>query len=106
MIINLDEKAKEIGLKPAFVKMLFDSFLQESTQILSELSSAVADNDLKKIESSAHSVKGSCGNLQLNEMYELARSIELAAKEGNSGFDYASSSQRLQTMLNELEVAQ
>jgi len=106
MIINIDKKAEEIGLKSNFVKMLFDSFFDESALILKDLEDATLKNDLQAIENKSHSLKGSCGNLQLNEMYELSKIIELAAKERREGFNYVSSVDELSKMFKGLEVAQ
>jgi len=106
MIINIDKKAEEIGLKSNFVKMLFDSFFDESAIILKDLQDATLKKDFKVIENKLHSLKGSCGNLQLNEIYELAKLIELAAKAKRENFNYASSVDELSKMFKGLEVAQ
>jgi len=106
MIINIDKKAEEIGLKSNFVKMLFDSFLDESAVILKDLQDAVSKKDLQEIENKSHSIKGSCGNLQINEMYELSKRIELAAKNRREDFDYSTSVDELLAMFKGLEVAQ
>jgi len=106
MIINIGKKAEEIGLKANFVKMLFDSFLDESAVILKDLQNAVSKKDLQEIENKSHSIKGSCGNLHLHEMYELTKIIELAAKNREENFDYSSSVDELLTMFKGLEVVQ
>jgi len=104
MIVNIEKKSEEIGLKPEFVKMLFDAFVQESAQILKNLQEATLKKDFDAIERHAHSFKGSSGNLQLNEMYELSKSIEFAAKDKKVDFNYIDSTNKLLEDFNGLEV--
>ncbi len=87
--INFDEMAASIGLKPKHIPMLIGSFLEESVTILSNLEIAINSNDYTAIKTHAHSIKGSAGNLKFNEIYEMAREIELSATESNSSFDYS-----------------
>jgi len=88
---NLDYEmmAKEIGLKPKHIPMLIASFLEESQPIISSLKTAIESNDYNTIGLHAHSIKGSAGNLRLNEVYEMSREMELAAKADDSSFSYA-----------------
>ena len=87
--INFDEMAVSIGLKPKHIPMLIGSFLDESTSILENLKSAIDENDFDAIKSHAHSIKGSAGNLKFNEIYEMAREMELSATESNKDFEYS-----------------
>ena len=87
--INFDEMAASIGLKPKHIPLLIGSFLEESTTILADLESAINSSDYAAIKSHAHSIKGSAGNLKFNEIYEMAREMELSAAETNSSFEYS-----------------
>ena len=86
--LNYEEMAKSIGLKPKHIPMLLASFAEEITGVVTQLDSAVTANDFTAVVSHAHAIKGSAGNLRLNELYEMSKDIELAAKANNSGFDY------------------
>ena len=86
--INHDEKAQEIGLKVAYMPILIDSFVQESTKTLEDLQIAIQDMNLIAIKEYAHSLKGSAGNLRFNEIYEMSSEMELSASDANDDFDY------------------
>jgi len=86
--LNYDEMAKAIGLKVKHMPMLIGSFLEESAPILETLGSQIVANDYAGVRGSAHSIKGSAGNLRFNELSEMAREIEHAADAGDSSFDY------------------
>ena len=87
--INHDEMAALIGLKPKHMPMLIGSFLDESTSILVALEDAVNAKDYLAIKSNAHSIKGSAGNLKFNEIYEMAREMELSSADSKADFDYS-----------------
>ena len=80
--------AAAIGLKPKHIPMLVGSFLEESVGILENLRSAIASNDYEGIKASAHAIKGSAGNLRFNEIYEMAKEVELAGSQSDASFDY------------------
>lgn len=88
--INHEEMAASIGLKAKHIPMLIGSFLEESGPILEDLATAIAAKDYVTIKSSAHSIKGSAGNLRFNEVYEMCKEMELASNEANDSFDYSS----------------
>jgi len=85
--INFDEMATLIGLKPKHIPMLIGSFLEESISILEALENAIDEKDFSAIKANAHSIKGSAGNLKFNEIYEMAKKMELSATE-SSELDY------------------
>jgi len=86
--INHEEMAASIGLKPKHIPMLIGSFLEESVDILANLTSAVEAKDYETIKSAAHAIKGSAGNLRFNEVYEMAKEMEFAGSDANTSFDY------------------
>lgn len=86
--INYDEMALSIGLKPKHIPLILASFKSETTTLLNALKEHIAAKDYDKIKSSAHAIKGSAGNLKLNEIYEIAKEIEAACLEEKSDFKY------------------
>lgn len=86
--INHEKIALSIGLKPKHIPLLIASFLKESPFILDLLSESIAVRDYDKIRSNAHAIKGSAGNLRFNEVYEMAKEMELAGAEKKSSFEY------------------
>ena len=87
--ISLDEMAAVIGLKPKHMPILIMSFLEESATILETMGGAITSNDYETIRTTAHSIKGSAGNLHFTEVYEMAKELENAAGSSNREFDYS-----------------
>ncbi len=86
--INHDEMAAAIGLKVKHIPMLIGGFLDESVDILANLTAATASNDYDAIKAHSHAIKGSAGNLRFNEVYEMAKEMEFAATDSKSDFDF------------------
>jgi len=86
--INHQEMAVVIGLKPEHIPMLIDSFLEESVLMLDLLLKSIDARDYGRIRSNAHAIKGSAGNLRFDEIYEMAKEMELAGANGAIDFDY------------------
>ncbi len=103
---NLDYEAmaQAIGLKAKHVPMLLASFLEEATASITQLESAIVSNDLATVASQAHAVKGSAGNLRLNELYEMSKDMELAAKANDTVFDYIGHLQALKSIMDTITL--
>ena len=86
--INYDEVAAAIGLKAKHMPMLIGSFLEESQTILNSLESAIQSNDYASVKASAHSIKGSAGNLKFDEVYKMAQEMEHSAEKSATDFEY------------------
>ncbi len=86
--LDYDNLALSIGVKTRYIPMIVESFLKETESILQILEKSIETKDYDKIRSSAHAIKGSAGNIKLDEIYEMAREMELEAAQKNSEFDY------------------
>jgi len=86
--LNHDEMASHIGLNVKHIPILIESFVQESNGAITKLQEAVQMKDLDAIHRHAHFIKGSAGNLQFKEIYEMSREMEMSATAENSDFDY------------------
>lgn len=86
--LNFEEMASAIGLKPKHIPVLIMSFTEESKKILVELRKAIDEKNYEEIRHHAHSIKGSAGNLKFDELYEMAKSMEFAAKDQDDSFAY------------------
>ncbi len=86
--LDAEAMAAAIGLKSKHIPRLVASYIEESTMILGKLENAIASLQYDAIGEYAHSLKGSSGNLRLNELYELAKSMEHAAREQSRDFSY------------------
>ena len=86
--IDYEEMAAKMGIKPKHIRRLIESFIGETTTSLEKLNEAIERKDYKQIEHCAHSIKGSAGNMQFNDMYEMARLVELSAIVQEDDFGY------------------
>ena len=87
---NLDKEdmAAKIGLNVKHIPILIQSFLDEGKTIISQLERAIEEKDYEEISLNAHSIKGSAGNLKFDAIYELAKEMELSAKNSKIEFPY------------------
>ena len=86
--LDYEEMATAIGLKAKHVPLLVASFLEEAKPLLETIHNAIENKEYTTLQSAAHSIKGSSGNLRFSELYDMAREMELAAKDANDSFEY------------------
>ncbi len=86
--VDYEEMARAIGLKSKHIPILIANFIEESVSILDVLEKSIASKDYEKIRSSAHEIKGSAGNLKFNEVYEMAKEMELSGAKQDINFKY------------------
>ena len=83
MKIDRERALGELGIPSQMYDELLQIFKVQTESTLQELEGVVASSNHTEIAKLAHSIKGSAGNLRLDELQELARKIEFAAK-GNA----------------------
>jgi len=98
--LNHEEMSAAIGLKVKHIPMLIGSFLEESQTIMGSLSDAIDSKNYADIKSHAHSIKGSAGNLKFNDIYEMAKEIELSATSSDENFDYKAYFEAIKTAIS------
>jgi len=101
MYIDKDKIASQLGFTPSDFDSLLVMFGQNATTSLEEMKSAVERKDMQGIADAAHAIAGGAGNIQLNEIYEFAMTIELAAKKGENA-DYDLFCQQLKTLIDSI----
>jgi len=102
--LNYDEMAKSIGLKPKHIPLLLSSFLEESEAILPKLKISIENNSYEEIREAAHSIKGSAGNMRFNEIYEMAKEMELSAADANGSFEYTEYLEAITTAVASIKI--
>lgn len=102
--INHDEMAVSIGLKPKHMPLILASFISETTTLLHVLKEHVSTEDYDKIRTSAHAIKGSAGNLKLNEIYEMASKVETAGLERKCDFKYESYIEAIERAIKTISI--
>lgn len=93
--LSAEEMAAKIGLNVKHIPILVQSFTSESKTILDALSLAISKKDYEEMSGAAHSIKGSAGNLKFVEMYELAKEMELSAKDKKEDYPYSEACESL-----------
>lgn len=88
--IDYEELAQKMGIKSRHIPLLIQSFIEESRTLIQLIASAIESGDYQAIEKCAHSLKGSAGNMQFQQLYEIGKLVEIAAKSHDEGFDYNS----------------
>ncbi len=104
MKLNYDDIAGALGIPAKHIPMLVGAFLEESEGILAKLNEAIEAQNYADIGLHAHSIKGSAGNLRINDVYELALEMEKAGKEAQTDYDYQTSFETLKSMISAIEV--
>ena len=66
-----------------FLKELIEIFNADFPERLEQISLAIKEKDFKAIDETAHSLKGSSGNLGLTRVYELSWKLEKMGKAKN-----------------------
>jgi len=79
-ILNLQRIQEELSLpEPVLVKLL-KSFAESFDGLLDTLRDAIMNGEVKKIEDTAHSLKGGAANLRIHTLSAMAKEIEVLAK--------------------------
>ena len=73
--------AEDIGLDEDEFLEMTELYLETSNSDLSKLQAAVKEKHMEEIVERAHSLKGASGNMGFMEIYEVAKEIELNARD-------------------------
>ena len=68
--------------EPDVLAEIFNLFLDEVPKRIDALRSAVTSGDAVKVQRTAHSLKGSAGNIGARAMHEVCRQIDERARAG------------------------
>ena len=102
--ISAEEMASKIGLNAKHIPILVQSFTEESEGLIEQLEAAIASKDYETIANASHSIKGSSGNLKFDEMYELAKEMELSAKDKKEDYYYADACESIKTAISSISL--
>jgi HPt (histidine-containing phosphotransfer) domain-containing protein len=79
--MNLTALATNIGLEEDEFLELVDLFVETATSDMTKLQSAVSQGATEQTVEAAHSIKGAAGNLGFQDIYDLAKQIEMNARQ-------------------------
>jgi HPt (histidine-containing phosphotransfer) domain-containing protein len=69
--------------EPDVLAEIFNLFLNDVPKRIDALRAAVQSGDAAKVQRTAHSLKGSSGNIGARAMHEVCRQIDEGAKDGD-----------------------
>jgi len=99
---ELQKIADELEFDLEDVEMLIEVFIDSADESLKMMSLAIENNDYDSIFQSAHAIKGSAGNLTLLEIANLAKEIELEARDSKN-IDYKELYHQLKTLIQSIK---
>ena len=94
---DIDALKNELELDQEDVVELFDDFKSFIDETMPKLKAAVQASDMAQSRTLSHSIKGSAGNLRIQEVYALSKQMQ----ENSEASDEVS----LNANLNKLEAA-
>jgi HPt (histidine-containing phosphotransfer) domain-containing protein len=81
--MNLEALAIDFGMEEDELLELVKLFIETSLSDLDRIQSAIDEGDAQKVAMAAHSIKGAASNLGLTEIFEIAKTMDLNARENN-----------------------
>ena len=79
--MNLKGLATNLGFEEDEFLELVDLFVETAASDMTKLESAISDGATEQTVEAAHSIKGAAGNLGFQDIYELAKQIEINARQ-------------------------
>lgn len=82
-VFNVADFQAQVAYDRELMVEIIDLFLDERSQDLSDMTEALASDDLQSLMRSAHTIKGSLGSLHASLARYRSQELEAAAKSGN-----------------------
>ncbi|MBN1850804.1 MAG: Hpt domain-containing protein [Deltaproteobacteria bacterium] len=79
--MNVTALSERLGLEKDEFLELVELFLETGKSDLGQLKVAVQTEDIEEVVKSSHSIKGASGNLGFMEIFEVAKDVELNARQ-------------------------
>lgn len=82
MQIDKQKALDELGITEDFYNELISDFIVQAARAVKNLDGAREKGDFGELAGIAHLIKGSAGNLRIEEIYLICKELELCCKEG------------------------
>lgn len=79
--MDLSRLAERLGLDEGEFLELAELFVETSLSDLGKLTTAIEQECAEDVFKSAHSIKGASGNMGFTEIFELAKGVEMNARD-------------------------
>jgi HPt (histidine-containing phosphotransfer) domain-containing protein len=97
---DIDALKNELELDQEDVVELFDDFKSFIEETMPKLKAVVETNDMAQSRALSHSIKGSAGNLRIQEVYALSKQMQ-ANSEASDGENLKVNFGKLETAVSE-----
>ncbi len=104
-MIRIDKKKalSELGIPEEMYDELLGDFITQTEVSVKQLEELVPTDNFEEIRKAAHFIKGSAGNLRIEEIHILAKEIEFASKENRDKKAIEVDVARLRILFEELK---
>lgn len=79
--MNFKELAENLGLEEEEYLELVELFVETGRSDIDKLQTAIEQGDAEQAAAALHSLKGAAGNMGLMELNEIAKEIEMKARD-------------------------
>ncbi len=94
---NLESIAVQLGFGLDDVKTIVRVLVQEADTSMQKIKEMFKHHAWEQIALEAHSIKGSAGNMHLNELMELSKTLETAAQQQDT--------QQVESLINSINAS-
>lgn len=81
--MDFQELASRLGLDEEDFMELVELFVTTTRSDIDKIKTGLNENNSADAAAASHSIKGAAGNLGFDEMFELAKNMEMQAKTGS-----------------------
>ena len=81
--MDFNDLASRLGIDEEDMKELVELFVTTTLSDIEKIRKGISDNNPADAAAAAHSIKGAAGNLGFDEIFSMARDMEMQAKKGS-----------------------
>ncbi|MFQ6043877.1 MAG: PAS domain S-box protein [Candidatus Poribacteria bacterium] len=81
-VIDFEEALEQVDGDKDFLKELIELSLESYPEYINEIRKAIEQNEPRKLEAAAHTLKGASGSISANSIYQISSRLETMGKEG------------------------
>ena len=100
--IDMQSLKEELLLDDDELLLLLQTFMNKMRKSLPALLKAVEDKDYYKISLEAHSIKGSASNFRFEDLEQLSKAMEGAARKEDADFNYEKYFKEIETIMTNM----
>lgn len=99
--MDFNDLASRLGIDEEDFKELVELFVTTTFSDIDKIKKAVSDNNPADAAAASHSIKGAAGNLGFDDIFSLARDMEMQARKGSLD-NFSANIHDLESFVNDL----